>query len=88
MEYIDRSLQLYRNTRRRVTAAIEQVRAEGFDAVRLNGHKQGPDDILDICRLSCIEQGIRIVEEGNVPVLMIKGAKVILSMPEGESEHG
>ena len=90
MEYIERSLQLYRNTRRRVTAAIEQVRAEGFDAVRFDGHKQGPDDILDICRLSCIEQGIQIVEEGNVnvPVLMIKGTKVILSMPEGESEHG
>lgn len=88
MEYIERSLQLYRNTRRRVVKAIEQVRAEGFDSVRIDGHKQGPDDILDICRLSCLEQGVKVVEEGNVPVLEIRGAKVRLLLPEVESDRG
>ncbi|MGD8455374.1 MAG: winged helix-turn-helix transcriptional regulator [Anaerolineales bacterium] len=88
VEYIERSLQLYRLTRERMAKALEQVRGKGYDAVRLDAHLQGPEDILDICKLTCLEQGIQVVDNGDVPVLEIRGVKVHVRLPEVESERG
>jgi DNA-binding MarR family transcriptional regulator len=88
VEYIERSLQLYRLTRERMAKALEQVRAAGYDAVRMDTHLQGPEDILDICKLTCLEQGIDVVESDGVPVLEIRGAKVHMRLPEKEGERG
>jgi DNA-binding MarR family transcriptional regulator len=82
VDYIERNLSLYRHTRTRVADLIERVRQQGYDRIILDGEQQGPEDILDICKLSCIEQGIQVVGEGEAPVLRIRGAKVILEMPE------
>jgi DNA-binding MarR family transcriptional regulator len=82
VDYIERNLSLYRHTRKRVGDLIERVRQQGYDRIRLDGEQQGPEDILDICKLSCIEQGIQLVEEEGTPVLRIRGAKVVLEMPE------
>ena len=84
VDYIERNLSLYRHTRSRVADLIERVRQQGYDHIILDGELQGPEDIMDICKLSCIEQGIQIVEDGQAPVLRIRGAKVILEMPEDE----
>jgi predicted ArsR family transcriptional regulator len=88
IEYVERSFQLYRKTRERVTKLLNQVEEKGYDAVRLDGHKQGPDDILDICRLTCMEQGVKVVENGSSPVLQVRGVKVSLSWPDEEGEDG
>jgi DNA-binding MarR family transcriptional regulator len=88
VEYIERSLQLYRLTRERMAKALEQVRAAGYDAVCLDAHLQGPEDILDICKLTCLEQGIDVVEDDDVPVLEIRGVKVHVRLPEVEGERG
>jgi DNA-binding MarR family transcriptional regulator len=88
VEYIERSLQLYRLTRERMAKALEQVRAAGFEAVRMDTHRQGPEDILDICKLTCLEQGIDVVESDDVPVLEIRGVKVHVRLPEKEGERG
>jgi hypothetical protein len=42
----------------------------------------GEGDIADICRLSCLEQGVAIVQEMSAPALEIKGYKVFLNMGE------
>ena len=50
-----------------------------FDAV-----EQGPEDVLDVCKLTCLEQGVKIVDVGqDVPILRIEGVRVFLEMPEG-----
>lgn len=82
VEYIERSFMLYRRTRNKVTDYLEQVRAAGFEAVQINAQKQGPEDLLDICKLTCLEQGIQIVEDGEAPILEIRGAKVLLHLGE------
>ena len=84
VEYIDRSFQLYRNTRLTVTELLEDVQVAGFDSVRIEALRKGPDDILDICRLSCLEKNIAVVEEGDVPILQVRGARVFLVQPEKE----
>jgi DNA-binding MarR family transcriptional regulator len=76
VEFIDRSFQLYRRTRTKVTKLLNELKAAGHAAVRIDSQEQGPEDILDICKLSCIEQEIEIVERMDVPVLLIRGVRV------------
>lgn len=87
VEYVERSMQLYRKTRRRVQSHLAEVRAAGFQAVRIEKTPDSPDDIADICRLTCLEQGLAIVKDGvTTPVLHVVGQKVHLEMM-GEHER-
>ncbi|MCX6033553.1 MAG: winged helix-turn-helix domain-containing protein [Chloroflexi bacterium] len=74
IDYIEQQFLLYRNTRQHVKEHIERVRAAGFDRVGL----QGEGDVADICRLTCLEQGIAVVSDGGAPVLVVTGLKVRL----------
>jgi len=44
----------------------------------------GEGDVADICRLSCLEQDVAIVQDGNVPILEVKGFKILLRMENFE----
>lgn len=86
MEYVERSMQLYRKTRRRLQAQLIDVRTAGYQAVRIEKESGAPDDIADICRLTCLEQGMPVVEDDpSVPVLRVVGQKVHLELM-GENE--
>jgi DNA-binding MarR family transcriptional regulator len=78
VDYVERSLDVYRKTRSRVIKHLNMIRAAGFRKVRIIGE----GDIADICRLSCLEQGVAIVQEMSAPALEIKGYKVFLNMGE------
>lgn len=88
VEYVERSFQLYRKMRQRVSRLLDELRDQGYDRVRVIAVQQGPDDVLDICRLTCLEQNIHIVEDGDAPLLEVQGMKVHLKLPEKEGEHG
>lgn len=84
VEYVERNFMLYRRTRERVTTLLEQVDASGYEVVSIDAMEQGPEDVLDVCRLTCMEQGVKVVDAGqDVPVLRIEGVRVFLEMPEG-----
>ncbi len=74
VDYLEQQFLLYRNTRQHVKEHIERVRAAGFDRVVL----QGEGDVADICRLTCLEQGVAVVSDGGAPVLVVTGLKVRL----------
>ena len=82
VNYVESSMRLYRKTRSRVGELLQELHQEGYDQVQICGD----GDIADICRLTCLEQGIHIVDEGssssenNIPVLEVKGTKVYLDM--------
>jgi DNA-binding MarR family transcriptional regulator len=80
VDYLERSLDVYRKTRARVKKHLNAVRAVGFKKVRIVGE----GDIADICRLSCLEQGFAVVQDKNVPALEIKGYKVFLNIGGGK----
>ena len=80
VDYIERSLDLYRKTRQRVKTHLDEVKKAGFESIQL----AGDGDVAEICRLSCLEQGIDIVSNGNVPVLEVSGFKVYLRMENKE----
>ena len=74
VNYIENSMGLYRRTRKRVNKLIVDIRAMGYDEIRL----VGDGDIAEICRLTCLEQGINIADDLDLPALEIHGWKVYL----------
>jgi len=66
VDYTESSLRLYRKTRQRVRELLSQVRQAGCDQVSIDGE----GDIADICRLTCMEQGIRVLQGIPAPVGM------------------
>lgn len=81
--YVENQMTLYRQIREEAQRVLDLVRQEGFRAV----HIVGEGDIADVCRLSCLEQGIPIVEDskdGSVATLEIKGKQIVLRELESE----
>jgi predicted ArsR family transcriptional regulator len=80
VDYIERSFDLYRRTRQRVKTHLNEVKKAGFNRIQLIGE----GDVADICRLSCLEQDVQIVSDGNVPKLEVKGFKILLHMDDND----
>jgi len=83
VNYIETSMRLYRRIRLRVRELLEEVKAAGFDGITVYGE----GDIADICRLTCLEQGVHLLDgtssiDGNIPVLIVEETRVYLRMPE------
>jgi len=82
VNYIETSMRLYRKTRQHIRDLLLQVQQAGYGQVIIDGD----GDIGDICRLTCLEQGVRVVEKGAqsqtgpLPILIIVGTKVYLQM--------
>jgi DNA-binding MarR family transcriptional regulator len=74
VDYIEQQFLLYRKTRQRVKEFAERARAAGFEKISLRGE----GDVADICRLTCLEQGMEIVPDGGFPVLTVTGLTVRL----------
>jgi len=80
VDYVEQQFLLYRNTRQRVKEHVEKIRQAGFDRVRILGE----GDVADICRLTCIEQGMTVVTESDASSLEVTGLKVLLHLKGSE----
>ena len=78
VDYVEHSFSLYRKVRQRVSEHLKVVEAAGYKQVRIVGR----GDIADICRLTCLEHGIEVVTDKDVPTLQVEGFKVLLWMEE------
>ena len=76
VDYVERSLTIYRRTRQKVRERLNEVQQAGHNRVRI----VGKGDVADICRLTCLEQNIAVVTDKNVPTLQVDGFKVTLKM--------
>jgi DNA-binding MarR family transcriptional regulator len=76
VNYIETSFQLYRRTRKQVKEYLLEIRMMGHDSVRV----EGDGDIGEICRLTCMEEGIRIEADPSLPALEVRGWKVYLDI--------
>jgi len=74
IDYVERSFSVYRRTRQKVKDNITKIRKAGFDRVRI----VGTGDVADICKLTCLEQGIKVVSEKNIPTFVLDGYKIKL----------
>jgi len=78
VDYVEQQFLLYRNTRQRVKEHVEKIRQAGFDRVRI----VGGGDVADICRLTCLEQGMTVTTDPDAPTLEVAGLKVHLHLKE------
>lgn len=79
VNYIEHSMQLYRKTRQRVNDLLAEVREAGYEGIRVDKPNGDPQDIADICKLTCLEQGMKLLEPGELgPILRVVGHKVQL----------
>jgi predicted transcriptional regulator len=74
VDYVERSFSVYRRTRQRVKEHVAKIRSAGYDRVRI----VGSGDVADICKLTCLEQGISVVTDKTAPALVLDGYKVKL----------
>ncbi len=83
VEYMRVSLHVYRETRSRTQALLNQARRGGYDAVVI----EGDGDLAEICRLTCLEQQVPVAKSlraSALPTLRIDGASVRLVLPEND----
>jgi len=57
INYIETSMNLYRRTRQRVRELLIQAKQAGHESIYIDGE----GDIADICRLTCLEQGVHVL---------------------------
>lgn len=81
VDYIDQSMRLYRRVRQRVNELLGEVKRAGYSDVRINGD----GDIADICRLTCLEQGISVNINPDAPALEVRGVKVVLRFKDDDA---
>jgi DNA-binding MarR family transcriptional regulator len=80
VDYVEQQFLLYRNTRKRVKEHVEKIHQAGFDHVRVLGE----GDVADICRLTCLEQGMTVTADPDAPTLEVTGLKVLLRLKGSE----
>ena len=88
IDYIEQSFLLYRNIRKRVRELLTEVKRSGYEHVRIESETNLEDpsltsqtyDIADVCRLTCLEQGLKITQDASAPTLVVHGIKVTLIM--------
>ena len=78
VDYVEKSFSLYRKTRQRVREYLSEIKGAGYNRIRI----VGKGDVADICRLTCLEHGINVVNDRDAPVLQVEGFKVSLQMEE------
>ncbi len=79
IDYIQTSMGLYRLVRERSIKAISQVRKTGHNEVKILGE----GDVAEICRLTCLDQNIKISESGDhIPVLRVNDLKILVEFTE------
>ena len=74
VNYVEQSFSVYRRTRQRVKDHVAKLRHAGHDRVRIIGS----GDVADICKLTCLEQGISVVNDKSAPSLVLDGYKIRL----------
>jgi DNA-binding MarR family transcriptional regulator len=82
VDYISSSFNLFRLIRRRMQAALAEVKSAGYDTIQLDA----TGDLAEVCRLTCLEEGVRIQADGAYPVLRVEGMKILVEL-EDRSRH-
>ncbi len=79
-DYVEQQFALYRRVRQAVREHIAQARAAEVTALRLVGE----GDVADVCRLTCLEQGMALTDDPGAPALVVDGLSVRLEMETGK----
>lgn len=85
-EYMDFSLRVYRELRAEAQRLLSKVQAAGYSEVYIDGD----GDVAEICRLTCLERGVKVASASQtdlLPVLRVEGSGLVLEWA-GSDSHG
>lgn len=74
IDYIQNSFRLYRLVRQRVMAALDLLTTAGYRRARIGGD----GDVAEVCRLTCLERGVEVGSDSDLPELKIHGLKIFV----------
>jgi DNA-binding MarR family transcriptional regulator len=79
------SMRLYRETREAARRYLAEIRRAGYSEV----HVEGDNDLAEVCYLTCLEQGVRVVDtsQPSIPTLRVEGRKTLLVWPEKDASR-
>ncbi len=72
LAYVQQSFSLFREVREKVRQLLHGLQEQGFQSVRLEGR----GDIAEVCRLTCLEQHIALINDSQAPTLVVDGLDV------------
>ncbi|HMK08936.1 MAG TPA: winged helix-turn-helix transcriptional regulator [Anaerolineales bacterium] len=82
VNYVETSMRLYRQLRQAARLEVGRARQRGYESL----HVQGDGDVADVCRLTCLEMGVRVLEgpsaEGEAQ-LRVEGNRIRFLEPAG-----
>jgi DNA-binding MarR family transcriptional regulator len=84
VDYIQSNFNLYRLARGRAESCIHELRELGLNSVQIIGS----GDVAEICRLTCLEMGVTVREEGGWPLLRIVDLKIFLELEAPKHTDG
>lgn len=66
--------------RERTLNTLKELRYQGYEQIRIEG---GEDEVAEVARLTCIEQGVSICDKSDskTPTIYIQGIKLALKLP-------
>ena len=83
IDYIKTSMSLYRLVRERSVRAIQQLRKAGYQEVKIIGE----GEVAEICKLTCLEQNIKLLDQENFhPVFEINELKIHVNISEDQTK--
>lgn len=77
VKYVENSMELYRQTRHEAQELLARAKRQGITTIRV----EGAGDIADVCRLTCLEQGLKLSDDGlhsGGAVLKVEGRELSL----------
>ena len=79
VDYIQSSFEIYRLVRSRMQVALKRIHDNGYLSVRIIGE----GDVADICRLTCLEKNVTVVQDSSAPQLIVVGLKIFIDWGDG-----
>jgi DNA-binding MarR family transcriptional regulator len=79
-EYMQYSLRVYRELRQAARETLAEVRDQGYTAVKADGK----NEVMEIFRLTCLEEGVIIKEtaSASLPEVRVEGMGFAVEWPE------
>lgn len=78
IDFVKNSFNLYRRIREKVIGILYDLKLSGHYQVTIRGE----GEIAEVCRLTCLEQGVSVSDSELEPQIIIDGLKVNLVYPE------
>ncbi len=74
VDFLRSSFRLYRLVRERSIKVIRKLKKDGINQIQL----KGDGDVAEICRLTCLEHGIKISTNHDYPTIKVMDLKIFI----------